>query len=93
MPTRPAPHHVSGAEDPPAPLADALGALIAEWVSAERGLGIMMIYALFSFDVPLVWLTIVAVCVLAMLGYALVAVAERLVIRWDTGGRLDSGGA
>lgn len=75
-----------------APLA-VLGALIAEWVSAERGLGIMMIYALFSFDVPLVWLTIVAVCVLAMLGYALVAIAERLVIRWDTGGRLDSGGA
>jgi ABC-type nitrate/sulfonate/bicarbonate transport system permease component len=75
-----------------APLA-VLGALIAEWVSAERGLGIMMIYALFSFDVPLVWLTIVAVCVLAMLGYALVAVAERLVVTWDTGDRIEGGGA
>ncbi|MGF1627418.1 MAG: ABC transporter permease [Alphaproteobacteria bacterium] len=70
-----------------APLA-VLGALIAEWVSAERGLGIMMVYALFSFDVPLVWLTIVAVCVLAMAGYVLVALAERLAVTWDTGGRI-----
>lgn len=69
-----------------------LGALIAEWVSAERGLGIMMVYALFSFDVALVWLTIVAVCVMAMSGYAAVALAERLFITWDTGGRLQGGG-
>lgn len=62
-----------------APLA-VLGALIAEWVNAERGLGIMMVYALFSFDVPLVWLTIVSVCGLAMLAYGLVALVERLVL-------------
>lgn len=70
-----------------APLA-VLGALIAEWVNAERGLGIMMVYALFSFDVPLVWLTIIAVCALAMIGYALIAIAERLVVTWDGGGRI-----
>lgn len=62
-----------------APLA-ILGALIAEWVSADRGLGIEMIYALFSFNVPLAWLTIVAVCVLAMLAYGIVALCERLVL-------------
>ena len=61
-----------------APLA-LLGALIAEWVSADRGLGIMMTYALFSFDVPQAWMTIVAVCGLAMLAYGAVAVLERLV--------------
>lgn len=68
-----------------APLA-VLGALIAEWVNADRGLGIMMVYALFSFNVPLVWLTILTVCLLAMTAYGLVALAERLVVRWDTGG-------
>jgi len=57
-----------------------LGALIAEWVSADRGLGIMMTYALFSFDVPLAWLTIVAVCLVATIAYGLVALAERIVI-------------
>lgn len=70
-----------------APLA-VLGALIAEWVNAERGLGIMMVYALFSFDVPLVWLTIIAVCALAMIGYGLVAIAERFIVTWDSGGRI-----
>lgn len=57
-----------------------LGALIAEWVSADRGLGIMMTYALFSFDVPLAWLTIVAVCLVATIAYGLVAFTERVVI-------------
>ena len=62
-----------------APLA-VLGALIAEWVSADRGLGIMMIYALFSFDVPLAWLTILAVCLVATIAYGLVAIAERITL-------------
>lgn len=69
-----------------APLA-ILGALIAEWVNADRGLGIMMVYALFSFNVPLVWLTIITVSALAMSAYGIVALAEHLVIRWETGGR------
>jgi len=69
-----------------APLA-ILGALIAEWVNADRGLGIMMVYALFSFNVPLVWLTIVAVSALAVSAYGIVALAERLVIRWQPGGQ------
>jgi ABC-type nitrate/sulfonate/bicarbonate transport system permease component len=62
-----------------APLA-LLGALIAEWVSADRGLGIMMVYALFSFNVPLTWLTIVALCILAVMAYAILAGLERLVV-------------
>lgn len=75
-----------------APLA-VLGALIAEWVNADRGLGIMMIYALFSFDVPLVWLTIISVCLVSVSAYGAVALAERLVVRFDTGGRGESRGA
>ncbi len=74
-----------------APLA-ILGSLIAEWVSADRGLGIMMVYALFSFNVPLAWLTILAVCALAALAYGLVAGIERLVVGAGSGERLHSDG-
>lgn len=65
-----------------APLA-VLGTLIAEWMGAERGVGIMMIYAMFSFDAPQVWLTILAVCLMAIGGYGLFAGIERLYLRWS----------
>jgi ABC-type nitrate/sulfonate/bicarbonate transport system permease component len=60
-----------------------LGAIVSEWAGAERGLGVMMAYALFSFDVPKVWLSLVTSAALAMLSYAAVAVVERGAVRWD----------
>jgi len=65
-----------------APLA-VLGTLIAEWMGAERGIGIMMIYAMFSFDAPQVWMTILAVCLMAIGGYGLFAGLERAYLRWS----------
>ena len=67
-----------------------LGALIAEWAGADRGLGTMMVYALFAFNPPQVWLTIIATCLMAIGGYGLIAGLERLVVHWDTGGTLDT---
>jgi len=64
-----------------APLA-VLGTLIAEWMGAERGVGIMMIYAMFSFNAPQVWMTIVAVCLMAIGGYGAFALLERAYLRW-----------
>jgi NitT/TauT family transport system permease protein len=64
-----------------APLA-LLGALIAEWIGAERGLGAMMIYALFSYNVPVVWLTILTLCGLSASAYGLIAFAESRVVTW-----------
>ena len=58
-----------------------LGAIIAEWTGAERGLGVMMIFALFSINVPRVWLTILASVALSIGAYALVAVLEKAVLR------------
>jgi ABC-type nitrate/sulfonate/bicarbonate transport system permease component len=71
-----------------APLA-LLGALIAEWIGAERGLGAMMIYALFSYNVPVVWLTILTLCGLSATAYGLIAFAESRVVTWTPreGGR------
>jgi NitT/TauT family transport system permease protein len=64
-----------------APLA-VLGTLIAEWMGAERGIGIMMIYAMFSFDVAQVWMTIIAVCLMAIAAYGFFAAVERVYLRW-----------
>lgn len=64
-----------------APLA-VLGTLIAEWMGAERGVGIMMIYAMFSFDAAQVWMTILAVCGMAIGAYGLFAFIERAYLAW-----------
>ena len=64
-----------------APLA-ILGSLIAEWMGSDRGLGAMIIYALFSFNVPVTWLAILAISVLAMAIYALFAFAESRIVTW-----------
>ena len=59
-----------------------LGAVSAEWAGAERGLGAMMLYALFSYDTPKVWLSVLLTCLLAAGGYAVVALIEKLVVRY-----------
>jgi NitT/TauT family transport system permease protein len=62
-----------------------LGAVTAEWAGADRGVGAMMLYALFSYDTPKVWLSVVLTCVLAASGYGFWALAERRAIFWDRG--------
>ncbi len=60
-----------------------LGALVAEWAGAERGLGIMMTYAMFAFDVPQLWLAILGTCALSLALYTAMAGFERVVLsRW-----------
>jgi NitT/TauT family transport system permease protein len=60
-----------------------LGAIIAEWTGAEVGLGVLMTLAMFSFDPPMVWLSMLASSALSLCFYGTVAGLERLVVRWD----------
>lgn len=60
-----------------------LGAITAEWAGAERGVGALMLGALFSYDPPTVWLSVLAACALAGAGYGVWALVERLVVFWD----------
>jgi ABC-type nitrate/sulfonate/bicarbonate transport system permease component len=60
-----------------------LGAVTAEWAGADRGVGAMMLYALFAYDTPKVWLSVVLTCLLAAAGYGAWAVAERALIYWE----------
>lgn len=60
-----------------------LGAIIAEWSGADRGLGLAMISALSGYNPPGVWLTIAAATTLTLTLYGAVGVVERLAIRWE----------
>ena len=60
-----------------------LGAITAEWAGADRGVGAMMLYALFSYDTPKVWLAVLLTCILAGSGYGLWALIERVAIHWN----------
>jgi NitT/TauT family transport system permease protein len=60
-----------------------LATITAEWAGAENGIGAWMLNALFSYDPPSVWLSVIAACVLAGGSYALWAVVEQLVVRWE----------
>jgi NitT/TauT family transport system permease protein len=59
-----------------------LGAIIAEWAGAERGLGVMMAYALYSFQVEQVWLASIVTVICAAGCYGLVLGVERIVMPW-----------
>lgn len=67
-----------------------LGTITAEWAGAERGVGALMLSALFAYDPPLVWLSVISSCVLAGGGYALWAGIERAVVFWDRPAELSS---
>lgn len=60
-----------------------LGAITAEWTGSDKGLGTVMLYALFSYDIAKVWLCVLGVCILAALGYAAMAALERRLVYWD----------
>ena len=57
-----------------------LGTITAEWAGADRGVGAMMLYALFSYDTPTVWLAVILTCLLSAAGYGFWALMESLVI-------------
>ena len=52
--------------------------MTAEWAGADRGIGAMMLYALFSYDTPKVWLSVLLTCFLAATGFGIWAMVERL---------------
>ncbi|HYM49872.1 MAG TPA: ABC transporter permease [Candidatus Limnocylindrales bacterium] len=60
----------------------AIGAIVGEWVGAERGLGPLMIAANASFQTALVFAAITYLAAIAVVLFLLVTLAERIVIPW-----------
>ncbi len=59
-----------------------LGAILGEWIGAERGLGLLMLWSMFTYDVPRLWSIVVLSAGMASLAYGLVALVERVAVPW-----------
>lgn len=60
-----------------------IGAIVAEWIGSDIGLGALIIQATFNFDAPLLYATMVVASLFALLFFYLVGLTERLVVTWE----------
>ena len=65
-----------------------IGIIVAEFVTAQRGLGYLMMFAEGNLDMPLLMAALFVLCIVGVLLYAAVALVEKLVVRWDAGHKL-----
>ncbi len=59
------------------------GAVIGEFVSAKQGLGYLLKQAEFLYDTPLKFVSLFCLMAIAALGYAVIALLERLLLSWE----------
>lgn len=64
--------------------ASVIGAIIAEWIGANHGLGFLVINSTYEFDTPLLWATLVASSLLVLVAFGLTALAERIAVPWQS---------
>ena len=67
-----------------------LGALTAEWIGSDRGLGYLVTIFASQFQIPEIWGAAIIASMLAVTAFTLVSVAERLAMPWRRG-RMPSG--
>jgi NitT/TauT family transport system permease protein len=67
-----------------------IGAVVGEFVAADRGLGFLINVARGNFDTPLMFVALFALVVIALVMYLLVVLAEALLIRWRTVSHADA---
>jgi NitT/TauT family transport system permease protein len=61
-----------------------VGAVLGEWIGAEQGLGLLMLWAMFTHLVPRLWATVVLSAAVAALAYVSIAALERILAPWAT---------
>ena len=59
-----------------------VGAIVGEFVGADRGLGYLLLTATGALDGPLVWAALLVLIGLGVLLFQIVAAVERVAIRW-----------
>jgi NitT/TauT family transport system permease protein len=59
-----------------------LGAVIAEWIGADRGLGYLVVASTFEFKIARLWATIAVTSALALAAFSAVVLAERVFVPW-----------
>ncbi len=58
------------------------GAFLAEYISAQKGLGYLMVLGNTSYNTPLLIASVILTIAVGLLGFGLVSLAERRVLRW-----------
>jgi NitT/TauT family transport system permease protein len=56
---------------------------VAEWVGASEGLGYLIIQSTYNFTTPLLYATMAVASLVAIAFYALVGLAEKLIVTWQ----------
>lgn len=59
-----------------------LGAIVAEWVGAREGLGYLVIQTTYDLRTPLLYATMAVTSLLALGGFGLIGLAERVFVKW-----------
>ncbi|MFV0489131.1 MAG: ABC transporter permease, partial [Vibrio fluvialis] len=62
-----------------------IGAIVAEWVGADKGIGYLIIQATYNFQTALLYSTMIVGAMLAIILFAIVSIVEKLTITWETG--------
>jgi len=60
-----------------------IGAIVAEWIGSDAGLGVLVINATTQFETPLLYATMATASVMALIFFGVVALVEKLVVRWE----------
>jgi NitT/TauT family transport system permease protein len=60
-----------------------IGAIVAEWIGSNTGIGALIIQATYAFDSALLYATVVVASCFSMLFFLAITLIERLVVRWQ----------
>ena len=59
-----------------------IGAIVAEFVGAVRGLGYLMLQSSYLLDTPLLWASMIASAVLGIAMFLAMVILERVLVPW-----------
>ena len=62
-----------------------LGAIVGEWIGANKGIGYLLLQSMFNFNTPRLFATILIASLIAIIGFAIVSWIEKRVIKWEPG--------
>lgn len=68
--------------------ASVIGAMVSEWIGSRQGLGYLIVQATTDFRTALLYATIAVTATLALTLMGIVAILERMVVRWQPGDQL-----
>lgn len=63
--------------------ASMIGAIIAEWIGSQAGLGYLIIQSTYNFNTSLLYATMATSSILAVAFFTVIGVLESLLIRWE----------